>query len=181
MGIPGIRQAIAVRTIRRRGVQTTTVSIDHVIPDSAGPPRARWRVTSGPARLPGSEFESAAEVNARFTEGRAIACVDIASNATVAAIAYHIDHRKTNPVLLTDVAIRPDASWREIGHGAVPILKAYLHELSVKLGRDGAVGFFPPTARVAEGYIDRYGFTRAAVPSPWRRYGSIYLKQLPFE
>lgn len=173
--------AVRVRTRRTAAGAHTTVTIDHRIPASATERAARWRITTFPARLPATLFENAAEVNARFAEGRAIACIDLETNTTTAAVAYHLDEGKSLPVLLVAVATRTDDHWVEVSRGCVPILKAYLHEVSWKVGRRGAVGVFVASARTIALYEPAFGFRQAAVPAAWRRSsaGRTYLEQLP--
>lgn len=177
MKIEGIRSAIRVRTRRRANGVETVVEIDHRIPGSPTSPAARWRISTAPARLPASEFDNGAAINRRFSEGRAIRCVDLETDTTSAAVGYHLDDRATLPILLTDVATRTDPDWMETSQGCVPILKTYLHELGSKLGRPTDVAYFAATDRVAEAYTRLYGFKRARVPSAWTASGSYYLVQ----
>jgi hypothetical protein len=182
MRIRGIRRAIVVHTRRTATGRDTTVSIDHLIPEpSADVPTAVWRISSRPARLRASELVNAAAVNQCFAErrGRAIACVDIESSTTMAAIAYHIDPDEDRPVLLTDVAVRRDPTRVDISHGCVLILKAYLHELGSILGRPDQVGYFAATRGVADDYARLYEFRRGPAADAWRRSGRWYLEQPP--
>jgi hypothetical protein len=175
--IAGIRSAIRVRTRRRANGVETVVTIDHRIPGSPMSAAARWRISTAPARLPASEFDKAAAINRRFSEGRALRCVDLETDTTAAAVAYHLDDTATLPILLTAVATRSDPDWMETSQGCVPILKTYLHELGSKLGRPTDVAYFAPTESIADTYSRRYGFRRAPVPSAWKASGPYYLVQ----
>jgi len=175
--IAGIRLAIRVRTRRRANGVETVVTIDHRIPGSPMSAAARWRISTAPARLPASEFDNAGAINRRFSEGRAIRCVDLQTDTTTAAVAFHVDASVALPILLTDVATRTDPDWLETGQGCVPILKTYLHELGSKLGRPTDVAYFAATEVVADAYARRYGFRRAPVPSAWKASGPYYLVQ----
>ena len=177
MKIAGIRSAIRVRTRRRANGVETVVTIDHRIPGSPMSAAARWRISTAPARLPASEFENAAAVNRRFGEGRAIRCVDLETDTTTAAVAYHLDDNAALPILLTDVATRTDPDWMATSQGCVPILKTYLHELGSRLGRPADVAYFAATENVAATYARRYGFRRAPVPSAWKASGPYFLVQ----
>jgi hypothetical protein len=181
MKIAGIRAAIHVRTRNTKAGVETTVAIDHLIPAAASERQARWRISTRPARIPASEFDNAAAVNRRSGEGRAIRCEDLATGTTVAAVAYHLDDNAALPVLLTAVATRTDPAWVEISQGCVAILTAYLHELGSKLGRPDQVGYFAPTALIAETYTRLYGFRRAPVPFAWKTSGRYYLERPPFD
>ncbi len=180
IAIAGVSAAVRVRTRRTASGIRTTVTVDHRIPASASERAARWRISTLPLRLPSTHFESAAEVNARSADGRAIACIDLETNTTTAAVAYHLDEGKSLPVLLVAMATRIDDPWVEVSRGCVPILKAYLHEVSRKLGRRGALGVFVASARTVVLYERAFGFRRAAVPAAWRRSsaGQTYLEQL---
>jgi hypothetical protein len=103
--------------------------------------------------------------------------VDLETDTTTAAVAYHLDDGATLPILLTDVATRTDPDWIVPSQGCVPILKTYLHELGSKLGRPTDVAYFAATEDVADTYVRRYGFRRAPVPSAWKASGPYYLVQ----
>jgi hypothetical protein len=181
MKIRGIRAAIVVYP-RSRTRADTVVAIDHRIPDTdAESAEAVWRISTGSARLLTTEFRNAAAINRRFTEGRgrAIACIEIASGTTMAAVAYHLDDGEDLPILLTDVAIRTNPAWVEISRGCVLILKAYLHELGSKLGRPDGVGVFAGSRSEAQEYSRLSQFRPAAVPDAWRQSGRWYLEQQP--
>jgi hypothetical protein len=175
--IPGIEKAIRVRRRVVQGAVETTVSIDQLIPDPACGGPARWRISSKPARLSSKEFESAAQVNRRFSDGRAIRCIDLDSDTATAALGYHLDDREELPVLVTNIVIRSDARWTFVSQGCVSILKAYLHELGSKLGRTSDVGYCTTSENIADACVDLYAFRRAGVPSAWRRFGAYYLLQ----
>lgn len=181
MKIVGVHAAIVVRTRKTKAGVQTTVTIDHLIPAAAAQRQARWRISTQPARLPTREFDNAADVNHRSREGRAVRYVDLESGVTAAAVAYHLDDIATLPVLLTAVAARSDPAWVELSHGCVVILKAFLHELGSKLGRPEQVGYFAPTALIAERSARLYGFRRARVPSAWKTAGQYYLEQPAFD
>lgn len=178
--VHGFRPLIRVTTRRTSDGPRTTVTVDQLIPDSVSGRAARWRISTRPARLPAGTFDNPAEVNARFREGRAIACIDLASNTTVAGVAYHLDEAGALPVLLLAVTVRTDPGWSDVGRGCVMILKAYLHALGRRLSRHGAVATIVPE-RDAELYQEAYGFRRARVPAVWRRSaaGRAYLEQPP--
>lgn len=176
MTIPGIREAVVVRTRRTKMGTETTVTIDHRIPESASGRRARWRISTRAVHLPVSAFENATRVNTRSAEGRAITCIDMTTNATVAAVAYHIDTAR-RPVLLQAAALRSDPSMTDQSNGCVLILKSYLHEIARKLGRHGVVAHITSTRAEERKYVDRFGFRPAALPASWTRYGTIYLTQ----
>jgi L-amino acid N-acyltransferase YncA len=176
--ISGIREAVVVTTRKTKTGTETTVKIDHRIPESAAGRSARWRISTSPSHLPVGAFENAARVNTRSAEGRAITCIDVITNATVAAVAYHIDTAR-RPVLLQAAAVRSDPSMTDQSNGCVLILKSYLHEIARKLGRHGVVAHITSTRAEERNYIDRFGFRPAALPASWTRYGTIYLTQPP--
>lgn len=171
---PELASAIKIRP-RTATAPRTTITIAHRIPSPGPGRRVRWLITTEPGRLPAREFDSAAAINERA--GRAIRCVDVATNTTVAAIAYHVDEGHALPLLITAIATRTDPDWAETSHGAVLIIKAYLHQAGAMLGRPGEVGCFPGSQARAAEYTGRYGFKRASVPAAWRASGLRYVEQ----
>jgi hypothetical protein len=171
------KPSISTSQQRRGGVTETVIKVDQVIPDESDG-RARWRVTTGPLRLQPSVFDNTAIINTCFSggRGRAIACIDVRTQLTIAAVAFHIDKRQAAGVQLRRIALPNDATRVDVAHGCVRILKEFLHHLSRELGFGGAVGYRPTSDADKRRAMILYGFRPASSPKG-EKPSKIYLVQ----
>lgn len=165
------RPQMTLRTVQHHGRPDTSVDISETLPHDVA--RGQWRATTAARRLSPQVFSNTRIVNEGFSDGRgrSIALVDLSTQLTVAAIAFHIDRRRNVGIVLRAVALPLDEKWQDAGHLAVAVLLSYLHELSRRLKYGGAVAFEPPTRAAAVAAQTYYGFRRAPGPSGRRSSG----------
>lgn len=121
----------------------TIVRVDHLIPASSEAERG-WHITTKEQRLFRAHFSSTVRdkiKNASGARGRRLFCIDRGRAEVVAAIAYHLDDRRSFPLLLTAVALRVDdgGELHDQSRGAAQILKGYAHEIARQTGRGSHV------------------------------------------
>jgi hypothetical protein len=161
----------------------TVVSIDHRIPRAAASSEG-WRITTQNQFLPSAHFgRKAREVinGADAAKGRRLYCIDLARCEVVAAMSYHIDKRRRIPVMLTAIGLRQDADaspeFYDCSRGAAVLLKQYVHEIAVQVGRGGFVDIDAADVQAIRD-LSALGFQRAP-QVPGLRPSGTHLRQLP--
>jgi len=155
---------VTLKTKRVHGSDDTTVVINQQIP--RGPGGGRWWITTEKIRLSPKLFTHTDHVNRAFTgkRGRAIACVDMRTQTTYAAIRYHIDPDSDVGIKLLDISLPTDEDKHDVAYGATRLLKKYLHRISRDLGYGGKVGYAPNNDAERGNATGRLGFRRVRAP-----------------
>jgi len=140
-------------------------------------------LTTERQRLSTREFgtDLAARFNRRPEQrGRTVYCLDQENEQLMAAIMYHVDPRRSLPLLITAVAVREDGDpeFVRVSRACALTTKTAVHAIGGKLGRGATVAYDARTAPEVAIATDELGFTRASVPTGLSPNGT-YLEQQP--
>lgn len=156
------------------------LSINHLIP-AAGGGRVRYRITTDYQVLPETFFGRRVRkgINtASLERGRAIYCLDVASDDVLAALSCHVPDR--GRLVIRTLAVRRDEGEPELWKRSrldVVICKAYLHVFAAKIGRTAELLYDADTQEAANEATTFLGFRLAGRVTEIRPSGYQLLVQ----
>jgi hypothetical protein len=167
----GLAAAVRVRT--NGG---TSIKVEDSIPRAPFRRRGRgWRITTTSHFLrrdhfPDETARRGVAHNDQKARGRTLYCVSAAEHGShargqvVAALSWHVDERKSAPILITNLAIRGDSpDARGLSLAAAAWTLAYLLEVAAQTGRPDEVGVEIDTQPNREDFR-AIGFRAASTP-----------------
>jgi hypothetical protein len=165
------RRSIVVRTTVTAEGRSTTIAVQHRFP--YGSRVARYLVTTDYQVVTRAEFGGHVEAlkfaaaphhpGAHYnSRGRVLFLVDLRSHTqeVLAALALHVPFAGKAPLLVTCVALRSDRAMLGPSIHAALLLKAYAHEISWRLGREGLLDAEPVPDELW--IYERLGFMRVS-------------------
>jgi hypothetical protein len=113
----------------------TCVEVDVVRPHLRISGRPRYRFTTekqvlDPAGFPDTNLRGNIAHDANKERRRALFCVDQRTDLTLAALSFHVDHHRSVPLIVTDLAVRED-ECNALGLFAMAMLLDVLQDVAV--------------------------------------------------